>query len=194
MPKAYANRLRFLSERPFGPFHRLRDLCHGRSRFRVGFEFAQILLGPRSADRGFPFRHTLLFLAGWSTRLNYLYSVRARPTTSGRKIRPGPNAKSDGIGTIGFGAEVARFMWRASVDVIRNSAFYASARSRPCSWASATGSKTMPREGVCPDLTSRKHCAAKSPRRAFTAAPRHDRGDEVHNAGQLQAPRRTRHR
>ena len=127
-------------------------------------------------------------------QLNYLYSVRARPTTSGRQIRPGPNAKSDGIGTIGFGAKVARFIWRASVDVIRNSAFYASARSRPCSWASATGSKTMPREGVCPDLTSPKHCAAKSPRRAFTAAPRHDRGDEVHNAGQLQAPRRTRHR
>src|SRR5271166_2369820 len=53
-----------------------------------------------------------------------------------------------------------RFMWRASVDVIRNS----------------------------------EHCAAKSPRSAFTAAPSHDRGDEVHNAGQLQAPRRTRHR
>jgi hypothetical protein len=79
MPKAYANRLCFLSERPFGPFHRLRDLCHRRSRFRVGFEFAQILLGPRSADRGFPFRHMLLFLAGWSTRLNYLYYIRFAP-------------------------------------------------------------------------------------------------------------------
>ena len=76
MPKAYANRLCFLSDRRFGPFHRLRDLCHGRSRFRVGFEFAQILFGPRFADGGFPFRHMLLFPAGWSTRLNYLYGFR----------------------------------------------------------------------------------------------------------------------
>jgi len=148
MPKAYANRLCFLSDRRFGPFHRLRDLCHGRSRFRVGFEFAQILLGPRFADRGFPFRHMLLFLAGWSTRLNHLYSVRARPTTSGRKIRPGPNAKIDGIDAIGFGAEGGDSIRRAFVDVTRNSAFYSSARPRPCRWVSATGSKTMRREGV----------------------------------------------
>ncbi len=39
--------------------YRPRDLGPGRSRFRVGFEFAQILLGPRSADRGFPFRPVL---------------------------------------------------------------------------------------------------------------------------------------
>ncbi len=36
MPKADANRLCFLSDRRFGSFHRLRDLCHGGSRFRVG--------------------------------------------------------------------------------------------------------------------------------------------------------------
>ena len=74
------------------------------------------------------------------------------------------------------------------------SAFDASARSPPCSWASETGSKTMRREGPARIVTWRKHCAAKSPRSAFTAASNHDRGDEVHNAGRLQAPRRTRRR
>ena len=171
MPKAYANRLCFLSDRRFGPFHRLRDLCHGRSRFRVGFEFAQILLGPRFADRGFPSRHMLLFPAGWSTRLNYLYSVRARPTTSGRKIRPDPNAESDGIGAIGFGVEAGRFMRRASVDVTLNSAFYASACSRPCSWASATGSKTMRREGVCPDRNFAKALRREKPAQRLHSRP-----------------------
>ena len=194
MPKAYANRLCFLSDRRFGPFHRLRDLCHGRSRFRVGFEFAQILLGPRFADRGFPFRHMLLFLAGWSTQLNYLYSVRARPTTSGRKIRPGPNAKSDGIDAIGFRAEGGHSIRHAFVDVTRNSAFMqARARDR-----TAGGAPRAPRRcaarGSARIVTWRKHCEAKSARSAFIAAPNHDRGDEVHNARQLQAPRRTRHR
>ena len=75
-------------------------------------------------------------------------SVRARPTTSGRKIRPGPNAKSDGIDAIGFRSEGGHPIRRAFVDVTRNSAFYASARPRPCRWVSATGSKTMRREGV----------------------------------------------
>jgi len=87
MPKAYANRLCFLSDRRFGPIRRLRDLCHGRSRFRVGFEFAQILFGPRFADPGFPFRHMLLFPAGWSTRL-YLLVFGSRASYYERKKNP----------------------------------------------------------------------------------------------------------
>ena len=90
MPKAYANRLCFLSER----------------RVAVGFSIG-------SGVAAYLARH-----------------------------------KSDGIGTIGFGAEAGRFIRRASVDVTRNSAFYASAFAA-VQLASAMGSKTMRRERSC---------------------------------------------
>ena|SRR5271166_2751295 len=192
MPKAYANRLCFLSDRRFGPFHIvLATWAPGVLAFEwaLSSRKSSLVHGLRTGA----FLFGLFFLAGWSTRLNYLCSVRARPTTSGRKIRPGPNAKSDGIGAIGFGAEEGHFI-RSSVDVTRNSAFYAArVRGRAAGRAPRSPRRCAAR-GSVRMVTWRKHCQAKSPRSAFTAAPNHDRSDEVRNAGQLQASRRTPYR
>jgi hypothetical protein len=52
-----ADCLRLLPNRRLGPFHRLRDLHHRRSCFRMSFELSQVLSGPGIADKGLLFRH-----------------------------------------------------------------------------------------------------------------------------------------
>jgi DNA polymerase-4 len=57
MAKTDADCLRLLPDRRLGSFHRLRDLHHGCPCFRMGFEFPEILFGPRIANGGLLFRH-----------------------------------------------------------------------------------------------------------------------------------------
>jgi hypothetical protein len=57
MTKANADRFRLLPDRRLGSFHRLRDVHHGRSRFRVGFELSYVVFSPRTASGSLLCRH-----------------------------------------------------------------------------------------------------------------------------------------
>src|SRR5580704_15567410 len=57
MTKTDADCLRLLSDCRLGSFHRLRDLNQTCPCFRMGFEFSQVLFGPRIPDKGLLFRH-----------------------------------------------------------------------------------------------------------------------------------------
>jgi hypothetical protein len=76
MTEANFDRLRLLPDRGLGSLHRFRDFHHRRSRFRIGFELPDVVLGPRTANGSLLFRHGVYSLKGLKVRI--IVSCRER--------------------------------------------------------------------------------------------------------------------